>query len=196
MYADANALEEAHALGMRYNAMVMLGAARSNQLAAVQFLRARGCPLSAVIFNLAAARGHTSMCAFLLAEQCPWTEATCTAAAVKGHASTLHWLREHGCRCTSTRTCMAAAKGGSVDVLVYLKQQGLTADAELTMLLNIAGAHNKLAAAKWLRQQGAEWPALLSLGGQRWLGDTLTWARAEGCTSSLVWADDDLIDDE
>jgi hypothetical protein len=76
--------------------------------------------------------------------------------------------------------CSSAAMGGSVDVMVYLQQQGIqfTADV-LKDMLDHAGVHNKLAATQWLRQQGAEWPAVL----RAWPGEVLAWARAEGCTS-------------
>jgi hypothetical protein len=41
---------------------------------------------------------------------------------------------------------------------MYLQQQGIVFTlAKLTDMLSIAGAYNKPAAAKWLRQQGAEW---------------------------------------
>jgi hypothetical protein len=45
-------------------------------------------------------------------------------------------------------------------------------------MLNAAGANSKLAAAKWLRQQGAEWPAVIN-----WCGCSLDWAGSEGCTA-------------
>eukprot|EP00953_Heterococcus_sp_UTEX-ZZ885_P042253 21482-Heterococcus_DN1.PRE.3 len=60
----------------------------------------------------------------------------------------------------------------------------------LSSMLNAAGAHDNLAAAKWLRQQGAEWPDVIRYfyvnsfdGYTEWSGEALAWARAEGCTS-------------
>jgi hypothetical protein len=48
-----------------------------------------------------------------------------------------------------------------------------------------------MAAAQWLRQQGAEWPAVLGKFHIKWSGTLLQWARREGCTSELpadiVW---------
>jgi hypothetical protein len=47
-------------------------------------------------------------------------------------------------------------------MLRYLQQEGIVFTVErLTEMLLHAGAHNKLAAVQWLRQQGAEWPATL-----------------------------------
>jgi hypothetical protein len=125
------------------------------------------------------------MCAYLYAEKCPWTEATCTEAAINRHSSTLRWLREHGCPWDTKHIHVVAAQGGSIDVMVYLQQQGIVFTAGvLTEMLSYAGAYNHLAAAKWLRAQGAEWPAMLCWGHQR-LAEILEWARAEGCTSPL-----------
>jgi tripartite-type tricarboxylate transporter receptor subunit TctC len=110
-------------------------------------------------------------------------ESTCEEAAFNGHVSTLRWLQEHGCPWDAIDICASAAQGGSVDVLVYLQQQGIESTAEaLTQMLKVAGANNHLAAAQWLRQQGASWPAKLC-SFRQWSGDTLAWARAEGCTS-------------
>jgi hypothetical protein len=58
---------------------------------------------------------------------------------------------------------------------------------QLTAALNHAGLFNQLRAAQWLRQHGAEWPAVLAVNAhQHWSCDTLAWARAQGCTSPLL----------
>jgi hypothetical protein len=184
MYADIATLEAAHDCGMPYTLAVMEGAARCNELAVVQFLRAAGCPWGRQVFERAAARGNTAMCAYLHAEHCPWSEQACIEAACYGQCSTLRWLHEHGCPWYADHIHLSAATGGSVDALVYLQQQGIVYTAEmLTDMLNAAGANNNLAAAKWLKQQGAEWPVRLCRFRQPWFDDTLVWARAEGCTS-------------
>jgi hypothetical protein len=183
-HADIVTLEAAHGLGMPYTYETMLGAARCNELAVVQFLDAQGCPWDKSVFNQAATQGHTAMCAYLHGEHCPWNTDTCAYAAINGHASTLRWLHEHGCPWNSSGIGISAAVGGSVDTIVYLQQQGIEFTAgKLTDMLNAAGAYNKLAAAKWLRQQEAEWPAKLDWFNTQWSGETLAWARAEGCTS-------------
>jgi hypothetical protein len=182
-YADIATLQAAHELGMQYTDSVLEGAASCNELAVMQFLRAQGAPLSCEVFSLAAARGHTAMCAYLHSERCPWDEIVCGRAARNDHASTLRWLREHGCVWNAEAIALSAAQGGSVDVMVYLQQQGIVfTAAKLTSMLRFAGTYNQLTAAKWLRQQGAEWPAQLGWC-QDWPDTTLTWARAEGCTS-------------
>jgi hypothetical protein len=42
-YADTTTLAAAHELGMKYSATTMIGAARCNKLAVLQFLRDQGC---------------------------------------------------------------------------------------------------------------------------------------------------------
>jgi hypothetical protein len=132
----------------------------------------------------AAGKGHTAICEFLHAEQCPWSPSACWAAASNGHVDTLRWLREHGCPWIADVIRVSAAQGGRLDVMNYLQQQGIVeGPAVLTRMLNAAGAHDKLAAAQWLRQQGAEWPPVLNYYGTAWSGDTLAWAKADGYTS-------------
>jgi hypothetical protein len=184
MHADVPTLKAAHELYMRYTYSVMEGALRRDKLTTLHFLHTQGCPWDAGIFMAAAARGHTDMCAYLHAQRCPWNEMVYYHAAVNGHGSTLRWLREHGCPWYADTVHTAAATGGSVDVLLFLLQQGIVFTADmLNEMLNIAGTYNKLAAAQWLRQQGAEWPTRLMWKWQRWSDDVLLWARAEGCSS-------------
>jgi hypothetical protein len=155
-------------------------------------------------FCAAAAHGHTAMCAYLHAEQTPWHPFTCCAAAEGAQLDTLIWLREHGCPC-SRHVIYAAADGGSIEIMAYLQAEGFIESArDLQSMLQNAGAginvsdqngtfytnpppynNSKLAAAQWLRQQGADWPDELShaLDGRPWADDMIAWARAEGCTS-------------
>jgi hypothetical protein len=51
----------------------------------------------------------------------------------------------------------------------------------LTNALDCAGRFDALAAAQWLREQGAEWPAGFMQRLRR--GAVLKWAIAEGCLS-------------
>eukprot|EP00953_Heterococcus_sp_UTEX-ZZ885_P021771 12121-Heterococcus_DN1.PRE.8 len=117
----------------------------------------------------AAEQGHTTMCEHLHAQQCPWNESVYYTAARSGHVDTVRWLQEHGCPRDATKVCQVAAMGGSIDVLLYVQQQGMVSTpARLRSMLNIAAVSEKLAAAQWLRQQGAEWPAVLKYNGKKW----------------------------
>jgi hypothetical protein len=185
MYADISTLRAAHQLGVQYTDVTMEGAVRCNELAVVQFLRAEGCPWGLDMYCAVASRGHTDLCAYLYAAQCPLDAGTaaCDCAAMEGHSGTLRWLREHDFPWQADGLPLLAARGDSVDTMVALQQLGIVFDAELlTDMLNVAGVHSKLVVAKWLRQQGAEWPDVLQWT-EAWAGDALAWARAEGCTS-------------
>jgi hypothetical protein len=83
-------------------------------------------------------------------------------------------------------------------ILDYHIEQGEVPDAaQLTAAPNHAGVFNQLRAAQWLKQHGAEWPAVLAVNAhQHWSYDTLAWARAQGCTSPLLNYADYLSDDD
>jgi hypothetical protein len=138
--------------------------------------------LSEFAMQAAAAKGHTAMCQYLHAQQCPWSESCTREAAAGGHIDLLRWLISNGCSYAPHHLCTAAVKKDSTEVLEYLQQKGfLTSVETLTELLNLAGRHNKLAAAKWSRYQGAQWPTVLSR--YSWCSDVLEWAISEGCTA-------------
>jgi hypothetical protein len=128
----------------------------------------------------AALHGHTALCHYLHSQQCPWDSQATNVAAVRGHVDLLRWLVDNGCPWYADELCVKAAQGGSIDVMTHLQQQGLlTGTAVLSKMLDKAASVNKLAAAKWLREQGAEWPTVFAWSP--WSGAALQWAKAEGC---------------
>jgi hypothetical protein len=137
--------------------------------------------------------GHPHVCEYVLEQQCPYDESVCEFAAGNGHADTLRWLREKNFPWNREGMRTAAARSGSVDILQYLVQQGAQWNAdELTDMLSRAASRNKLAAAQWLRQKGAEWPAILQyeyvtfrivFSLTPWHAEVVAWARQAGCTS-------------
>jgi hypothetical protein len=138
--------------------------------------------------SAAASNGQRAMCQFLHDQQCQWHNYSTNAAASGGYAELLRWLVDNGSPWDAEQLCLAAAESGSVEVFVYLQEQGLlSSTSALTDMLDTAGSCNKLAGVKWLREQGAEWPArFFSL--RPWRGDVLAWARTEGCTATIfVW---------
>jgi hypothetical protein len=129
-------------------------------------------------------KGHTAMCHYLHAQRCPWHSSALRQAALFGHADLLRLLVNNCCY-RDDDLLRAAAQGGSIEVLTYLQELGLLDSASmLTEMLNVAALGSKLAAAKWLRAQGAEWPA--EFGLRPWDGEVLEWARAEGCTTLIT----------
>eukprot|EP00953_Heterococcus_sp_UTEX-ZZ885_P000990 1043-Heterococcus_DN1.PRE.5 len=148
--------------------------------------------LTTHFMSAAAESGNSAMCELLHAHQCPWNEWCCHEAAKAGttkhgNLDLLRWFREHGCPWNTDWLADVAARSNSVALMEYLHQEGVVfATKRLRKYLNIAGAHDSLTTAKWLRQQGAKWPKVLAKdGGYRWSGETLVWARAEGCDSPL-----------
>jgi hypothetical protein len=156
------------------------------QLGAVHF--------SGEVMHVAARNGNTAVCVWLRAQGCAWDASPTVGAARANKLDTLKWLYEHDCPCdwstNEDSTAVEAACGGSPEMLQYCLEQGAVWSAEqLTTLLQAAGSTDSLANAKWLRQQGAEWPAVLSRGSYEWEGEVLEWARAEGCTSPVTPVD-------
>eukprot|EP00953_Heterococcus_sp_UTEX-ZZ885_P031703 16610-Heterococcus_DN1.PRE.7 len=161
-------------------------AAESDNVELLRYLRQQGCVFTADAMTAAAALGHLQTCKFLRAEQCPWDAIACRYAALNSHVETLRWLHEQGCPWDVQAVRLVAAKSGDMPTITYaLDVEPAASAAQLTDMLNAAGSgyYRKLAAAKWLRQQGAEWPAVLKYGAIPWSTHVLQWARDEGCTS-------------
>jgi hypothetical protein len=123
---------------------------------------------------------HTMRCAALygILPMCQYLH-----AAKSGNVDMLRWLLQQSCPMNADTVCTAAAAGGHIDVMALLQAElpPFTADT-WTGMLAAAGASRKLAAAQWLRQRGADWPAVLQHRDREWQGEVLAWARAEGCT--------------
>jgi hypothetical protein len=170
----------------------------------LRYLKEQGCVFHEGTMAFAAESGFLEVCQYLRAEECPWDKDACDLAARNDKVDVLRWLRECDCPCTVPDVCIEAALGGAVNVLEYLYEQlpAPTLLAYSSNMLNAAGAIGKLDTAKWLRQRGADWPAVLSFedttgGGDEdddededeevvtrvWAGESLAWAREQGCTS-------------
>jgi hypothetical protein len=170
-------------------------AAVSGSIEVVEWLRQQpGIIMSADVMATAARSGYIAMCEHLHSIGCDWDADACSDAASYGELDVLRWLREHGCPWNVQDMCICAARYGYTLILDYVIEQGEVLDAEqLTDALKCAGAYNQLQAAQWLRQHGAQWPAVLTCvveftnGDEsdsiQWSGELLAWARAEGCTS-------------
>jgi hypothetical protein len=117
----------------------------------------------------------------------------CKLAADSGHFDVLRFLMANGCPYNVTELCAAAVCEEvdamySTELLQLLQEQGvLSGTAQLTRLLRTAASNSNLAAAQWLRHQGAAWPKkLVSDDGKAWPGESLAWARAQGYISPAV----------
>jgi hypothetical protein len=165
-------------------------AASSGSIEMVEWLRQQqGIVIDAEVLSWAAGTGKTAMCKHLRSTGCDWSVNACKQASMFGSIDTLRWLRESGCPWDATAICKHAAFNGCTDILDFIIEQDEVLDAELlTEALNFAGAYRSLRSAQWLRQHGAQWPAVLAYDAEpngllAWNGVTLDWARAEGCIS-------------
>jgi hypothetical protein len=150
----------------------------------------------------AAKNGMLDNCKYLLSIGCPFNEAVCREAALIGHFDVVRWAHQAGCTFGNiNKVAQHAARLGNLETLQYMQQHVVWTAAQLSELLNAAGAYEHLDVAKWLRQQGAEWLAVLQFTFRpaekteftHWKGETLVWARSEGCTSVLPPGGDAVI---
>ena len=134
--------------------------------------------------------GAAAVVKWLHANDCPWSDEMLCAAAFNAHTDLFKWLHENDCPADwHTGTVQlddiywCAAAGGSVECLEYCAaQHSAWSAADLTVLLDAAGIWNRLDAAKWLRERGAEWPAVLR-DSENCDDEMIQWARQQGCTS-------------
>eukprot|EP00953_Heterococcus_sp_UTEX-ZZ885_P020371 11402-Heterococcus_DN1.PRE.2 len=174
---------------------ITTAAARSDRKEVLRWLKEQGILPGVAAMREAAGLDLIDMCLFLHTEcSCPWYDNLLRTASNAGYFQLVRALHEHGCPIDVRSVRKAAAHQGSVDMLQYLKQlpdQPVWTPQLWTSLLHIAGLNQQLAAAQWLRQQGAEWPAVLGTSHkQRWRGEALRWAFREG------WLPADLDSEE
>jgi hypothetical protein len=132
----------------------------------------------------AAVRGQLPMCQYLRSEQCPWYlyYSVTNAAALSGSLETLRWLYDSGCPHDAIEDSGGAGRSGSIQIMEYVMQRAEGDAAQmLAAMLDGAGEGDQVAAAKWARARGAEWPDELN-----WRCAAIAWAREEGCTSPIA----------
>lgn len=177
---------------------------RPQSLETCQYLVSTGCEVTLHVCEAAAKQKDCSILQwFYESGACELNSELCTAAAEHHRLKTLKWLHEEVHCPWNLNDCARAAVeySKSHTVLQYLCEQGLTLTAEqLTDLLKrsvsrVQHDESDLVCAKWLRSQGALWPAVLSctrlvVWGQELFGDwpeaAVRWCRSEGCTAPLL----------
>jgi hypothetical protein len=169
---------------------ITTAAARSERKEVLLWLKQQGILPTVHAMCESARFDMLDICLFLLHTECncPWDASVLTTAANDGCFELVQALYERGCPIDVHAVCSAAACNGRVDILQYLQQlpdEPQWTPEQLTSLLNVAGINEHLAVAKWLRQQGAEWPTVLGDTTEKWQGKALQWARRQGCTSDL-----------
>jgi hypothetical protein len=169
---------------------VVESAARSGSIPLLQWvLQHSTAAISVGCMREAAGAGMIPMCDYLLSQGCPCDSSACTECADYGQLETLRWLLQHNCALNAAVAAFAAAASGHIPVLQFMRTElGVEwSTRQLCDLLNTAGAHKHLEAAKWFRQLGAEWPTYLNDDSELcdWSGAALKWARSEGCCAPL-----------
>jgi hypothetical protein len=194
---DAEQLEWLYNHGATLSDDVVWFAARGGSVDVFDWLqqqewahRARGAPFSVRIMREAAYYGHLRLCKWLLGAGCQWDSSVCSAAALSCQLDILRWLHESGCEWVVADVCFNAmqGQGNSLAIVQFLHEQGELSTVELlTEALRYAGAANKLPVAQWLIEQAAVWPDVLQdRHGTPWYGETLAWARAQGCDARTL----------
>jgi hypothetical protein len=97
------------------------------------------------------------------------------------------WLVEQGCPYDAAQVCRVAAENDYLAVIQLVLQLEPLSPEHLTLVLSAAAWSAHLQVAAWLRQQGAQWPAVLKYGGCQWSPEAIAWARREGCTSTTLY---------
>eukprot|EP00953_Heterococcus_sp_UTEX-ZZ885_P006599 4029-Heterococcus_DN1.PRE.3 len=198
-WCDVSTLLAAQKLGLEVTDSYIEYAAASGRLDVLKLLHTdQEVKLPTDVSSYAAAHDHMDVLQWLQEVGFAFTEKTINVAAATNNAALLQWLLEQDCPRDEMRLCVMAAFCGHTNILFLLAEHGLLpAPQRLTAILRVAGAQDQLTAAQWLRQRGAEWPALLQFDGRPWQGEVLAWARAEGCTAPTeVEAAEEEVEEE
>ncbi len=135
--------------GCPWHAGACPGAAYGGHLEVLQWAHANGFPLQGS--SLAGASGgNLALLQWVRANGCPWDEETCSYAAEGGHLAVLQWARANGCP-WDEKTCANAAKGGHLAVLQWARTNGCPWD-EGTCSAAAFGGH--LAVLQWAYANG------------------------------------------
>jgi hypothetical protein len=180
-------------------------AADSSTVEILTWMHDVGLEFDGSCMQYAAKSGRLDNCKYLLSIGCPFSDSVCSEAALVGRFNMVRWAHQAGCSFGDvSKVAQHAARLGNLETLQYMQQQHVVwTAAQLSELLNAAGAYEHLDVAKWFRQQGAEWPDALqhafrvplSIHLTHWKGETLVWARSEGCTSVLLPGVDTVLHD-
>ncbi len=120
----------------------MAAAAAQGHLAAVQWLRAQGCPWDGSVQEAAAAGGHTEVVAWLAGAGCPWAGGDPLSAALRaGRCETARQLLDIGCPVDFYAYQLAASRGQK-SLVESLLSRGLTTDKLGAILVGAAAGYS------------------------------------------------------
>jgi len=170
-------------------------AARGGCLEVIKYLRELGCSWSDCCAPQAAAGGQLQTLKWLKANGCPWdircsnydsSSLTAGLAAQHGHVEILIWLRENGVEFDSW-TCSRAAEGNQLATLQWLRASGSPCDERTCTR---AASHGHIAVLEYAIGQGITCGAWTCMD-VAWHGnlDMLKWLRER----DVVWDEDTLV---
>jgi hypothetical protein len=187
---DAEQLQWLCDQGAEIDTFCAFRAAESGSVQVFEVLQQQGVEFGSHAMEQAAAFGHLQLCQWLRNDaDCEWSSDVLECAAYKDSLELVRWLLDSGCDCSPDDVYRSAAETASstCSVLRYLLEAGVHKEPErLSATLKQTGLQaDCLTALKLLRQHGAAWPDTLYYleGRMRWSGESLAWARAEGCTA-------------
>jgi hypothetical protein len=130
-------------------------AARSGSVHILQQLQTEGLVLTEETAVQAVESGQLDVVQFLHAEGCQLSDFKVWLTAVtQGAASIFIWLHTVGCIHLSTFMAEPAVRGGSIELMQYLQQHGITPDESC---MRVAIEQHDLAMCKHLYATGCEW---------------------------------------
>eukprot|EP00953_Heterococcus_sp_UTEX-ZZ885_P020733 11602-Heterococcus_DN1.PRE.2 len=151
-YADTETLTAAHELGMQYSATTMIGAARCNKLAVLQFLRDQGCAWNNLVIHQAIKRDDLEMVRWPHENGCEWSERCALKyAAQSGNIELMHWVQQRVDQHFTAQDMRTAVQQGRTDVCEYLHSQQCPISPSA---LETAAGNGDVILLQWLHQHG------------------------------------------
>jgi len=127
-------------------------AASRGHIAALEWMRARGCPWNGGVCKLAVKRNQPHVVEWARARGCPWGRNMLAAAAKTGRLGTVRWLHlDMGCP-MDPKACAKAAARGHIDVVKWLVERGCP--FEIGCVARRVAARGRLDVMLWLCSPG------------------------------------------
>jgi hypothetical protein len=156
-HADIAALATAHKLGMDYTEEIVIGAAKGNKLAEVQYLHRQGCPWPSQLLELAVMSGAFELVRWCYEHCCEFEipEMASECAAASGNVELMAWiLQQPETPWVSSRAMAAAAAGGHTAMCQFLHSKQCPWCADSTEAAARCGHADLL---RWLMDNGCPW---------------------------------------